>query len=173
MYCPHSPDEWKRFEKLRTKWNVHHAVGALVRKHVAMKKPKKSGSDYYKHKDFFSLVLLDLVDAEHKFLWSDCESSGSSSSAQIFNRSDLMEKTKDGSWGFRHLNQCEREGHICTTSCWVTTPLPSWQKTTPKRTKNSQQLPRERIAMYRIFRQRQEGGGKHQFRVLLLLKGVV
>ena len=81
-----------------------------------MKKPKKSGSDYYKYKGFFSLVLLALFEAEYKFLWIDCGSSGSCSDAQIFNRSDLRE-IKDGSLGLLGLNHWAREDQICTTSC--------------------------------------------------------
>ena len=46
-----------------------HAVGALDDKRFVMKKPKKSGSEYFNYKDCFSLVLLTLVDAEYKFLW--------------------------------------------------------------------------------------------------------
>ena len=68
---------------------------ATDRKHIAMKKPKKSGGDYYN----FYLVLLSLVDAQHRFFSIDAGSSGSSSDAQIFNRSDLREKIKDGTLG--------------------------------------------------------------------------
>ena len=75
-------------EKCRTRWNVPHAVGAIDGKHIAMKKPIKSGSDNYNYKGFFSLVLLVLVDAEYRFLWIDCGSSDSCSDAQISNRSD-------------------------------------------------------------------------------------
>ena len=62
-----------------------------------MKKPKKSGSDYYNYKGFSSLVLLDPAETEYRFLWIDCGSSGSCSDARIFNRNDLGEKIEEGS----------------------------------------------------------------------------
>ena len=86
---------------------------ALDGKHVAMKKPEKSGSEYCNYKGFFCLVLLALVDTEYRFLWVDVGSSGSSSGAQIFNCSKLKKKITDG-----------REGQICTTISWVMTPSP-------------------------------------------------
>ena len=98
--CPTDFENWKKVEeKFRTKWNVPHALGALDGKHIAMKKPKKSGSDYYNYKSFFSLVLLALIETEHRFLWIDCGSSESSSDEHIFNRGDLNEKIEDGSLG--------------------------------------------------------------------------
>ena len=64
-----------------------HAVGALDGKHIDIKKPKKSDSEYINYKGYFSLVLLALVDADYKFLWVNAGASGSSSDAQISNRS--------------------------------------------------------------------------------------
>ena len=61
-----------------------------------MKKPKKSDSDNYNYKGFFSLLLLTQVD---RFLWVDVGSSESSSDPQIFNRSKLKKKIKDGTSG--------------------------------------------------------------------------
>ena len=65
-------------DKLRTRWNVQYALGALDGKHICMKKPKKSGSKYYNDKGYFALVLLALVNAEYRLLRIDVGSSGSS-----------------------------------------------------------------------------------------------
>ena len=115
-----------------------------------MKKPKKSGSDYYNYKGFFSLVIV-LVDAEYRFLLIDCGLRGSSSDTHIFNRSNLMEKIEDGS--FRHLNHWgERRpdlhyfllgGDAFVLMSWIVKPY------------SRRQLTREeRIANYRISRGR-------------------
>ena len=111
-------------EKFRTRWNVSHAVGAIDGKYIAMKKPKKAGSDYYNYKGFFSLVLLALVDAEYRFLWIDCGSSGLYSDAQIFNRSLLRDKIVDVSLGIQAPEPLGEGRPDLTTSCWVMTPLP-------------------------------------------------
>ena len=63
-----------------------YAVGALDGKHIAIKKPKKSGSEYFNYKGYFSLVLLALVNADYKFLWVNVGASGSLFDAQIFNQ---------------------------------------------------------------------------------------
>ena len=97
LICPTDPEDWEKIEdRLRNRWNVPHAVGALDGKHIAIKKPKKSGSEYFNYKGFFPLVLLALVDAEYKFLWVNMGASGSSSDAQIFNRSKLKRRIETG-----------------------------------------------------------------------------
>ena len=80
MICPTEPEEWRKIEeKFRNRWNVPNAVGALDGQHIAMKNLKKSSREYFNYKDYFSLELLALVDAEYKFLWVNMGASGSSS----------------------------------------------------------------------------------------------
>ena len=101
LRCPTTPDEWKELEtEFRIGWNIPHALGALDRKHVALKKPKNSGALYHKYKGFFSIVMLALVDGQYKFRWMDVGTAGSCSDAQIFNTCHLKRKIDDGRIGF-------------------------------------------------------------------------
>ena len=91
-------------EKFRTIRNVPYAFWALEWKHIAIKKMKKSGSEFDSYKGFFSLVLLALVNAEYRFLWVHTGLSGSSSDAQVFNHCELKKEKKNGTFGLRNLN---------------------------------------------------------------------
>ena len=118
-----------------------------------MKKPKKTGNDYYNYKGFFSLVLLALVDTDYRFLWIDCGSSGSCLDAQIFNRSDLRDKIKDRSLGLPPLEPPGERGpdlhyFLLGDDSFALTP---WMVKPYSR----RQLTREeRIANYRMSRGR-------------------
>ena len=101
LRCPTSPDELKELEReFRIRWNVPHALGALDRKHVALKKPKNSGALYQNYEGFFSVVMLALDNGQYKFRWMDVGTAGSCSDAQIFNACQLKRKTDDGKIGF-------------------------------------------------------------------------
>ncbi|XP_053405057.1 putative nuclease HARBI1 [Mercenaria mercenaria] len=92
----HQMRHWRSIAReFESKWNVPHACGAINRKHVAIKKPPRSGSLFYNYKGFFSIVLMGLVDANYRFLWVDVGGDGAMSDGQIFNESELKECLED------------------------------------------------------------------------------
>ena len=124
LMCPTEPEDWKKIEeRFRNRWNAPHAVSALDGKHIAIKRPKKSGSEYFNYKGYFSLVLLALVDADYKFLWVNVGASGSSD-AQIFNCSTLKRRTEIGRLELPPPEPLGPEGPDLHFSCWGTMPLP-------------------------------------------------
>ena len=97
LKCPTTREEWRLVaDGFLTRWNVNHGCGALDGKHVRVKKPPKSGSNYFNYKKYFSILMLALVDADYKFLWVDVGAPGSCSDAQLYNNSLLKEMLDDG-----------------------------------------------------------------------------
>ena len=87
-------------DKFSARWNFHHTLGALDGKHVAIRCPKNSGSEYFNYKKFYSIVLMGLVDADYKFVWVDIGAQGSASDAQVWNDSELKEAIDAETIGF-------------------------------------------------------------------------
>lgn len=58
------------------RWNFPNVIGCLDGKHVRIRCPNSTGSTYFNYKDFFSVVLLALVDANFKFIAIDVGSFG-------------------------------------------------------------------------------------------------
>ena len=99
--CPTTSEEWQASaDMFATKWQFHHAMGALDGKHVRIRCPAKGGSLYYNYKGFHSIIMMALVDAEYKFMWIDVGTAGSHSDAQVFNHSELKNAIDDGIIGF-------------------------------------------------------------------------
>jgi len=98
---PSTSAGWKMVaSQFGDRWNFHHACGAIDGKHVAIKKPNKSGSLYYNYKGFFSIVLLAVADAQYKFLWANVGANGSASDAGVFDMCRLRPDLEENRHGF-------------------------------------------------------------------------
>ena len=67
---PTTPAEWRRVaDRFGERWNLHHCCGAIDGKHVAIKKPKNSGTLYYKYILLSKILSLKIIteDAKHNF----------------------------------------------------------------------------------------------------------
>lgn len=83
-----------------TKWNYPNCILAIDGKHVRVRSPSNTGSLFYNYKDYFSIVLLAIVDANYKFIAVDVGSFGREGDSGIFLKSNMGKKILDGSFGF-------------------------------------------------------------------------
>uniref|UniRef100_A0A182S077 DDE Tnp4 domain-containing protein n=1 Tax=Anopheles funestus TaxID=62324 RepID=A0A182S077_ANOFN len=89
---PSNKQQWLEISDMfKQRWNFPHAVGAIDGKHVPIRSPKHSGSDYFNYKKFHSIVMLALVDADYNFLYVNVGGQGSISDGGIFKNTQLYE----------------------------------------------------------------------------------
>ncbi|XP_070528283.1 uncharacterized protein [Cardiocondyla obscurior] len=81
---------WKRIsEDFFVKWQFPNCIGALDGRHIEIQAPPCSGSEFYNYKGYFSIVLIAMCDANHKFTWVDIGQFGLISDGGIWSQTDL------------------------------------------------------------------------------------
>ncbi|XP_050063324.1 uncharacterized protein LOC126552659 [Aphis gossypii] len=95
----------KKASEFCTKWNFPNCVLAIDGKHVRIRCPEKTGSLFFNYKDYFSIVMLAMVDANYKFIAVDVGSFGREGDSGIFLKSNMGQQILDGSFGFPERKQ--------------------------------------------------------------------
>ena len=87
------------------------------------KAPNYSGTVYHNYNEFFSIILLGLIDAEYKCIWVDVGANGSTSYCAVFNNSKLFEALEIP-LHYHLLKSFQRMTNPSLTSCLSMTPSP-------------------------------------------------
>ena len=80
---------WLDIAKVWQRWDFPHCIGTIDGKHVNIKAPNGSGSDFFNYKKFFSIVMMVVSDTRYHVILLDVGESGHNNDAGIFGRSDI------------------------------------------------------------------------------------
>ena len=87
---PSTTEEWLSLAQgFEETWQFPHAVGAIDWKHINLRAPPGTGSEFFNYKKHFSIVLLAIADARACFIAFELGAPGSKSDGGIFNDSLL------------------------------------------------------------------------------------
>lgn len=87
---PMTLQEWGEIRKrFFQRWNFPRCCGAIDGKHVVVKRPPCSGSQFYNYKQTYSVILFAMVDADYCFTYIDVGGNGRASDSAIFRDSTL------------------------------------------------------------------------------------
>lgn len=76
----------KEYEDL---WQFPNVCGAMDGKHVIVRCPRETGSQFFNYKKSSSTILLAVVDARYNFIYIDIGTNGRANDASVFSKSDF------------------------------------------------------------------------------------
>ncbi|KAL4104241.1 hypothetical protein QTP88_019550 [Uroleucon formosanum] len=97
---PSKVDLKTKADEFYQKWNFPNCVLAIDGKHVRIQCPSNSGSLFFNYKEYFSIVLLAMVDANYKFIAIDVGSFGREGDSGIFLKSSMGQQVLNCTFGF-------------------------------------------------------------------------
>ena len=114
---PSTEAEWLQVSHdFHRKWNFPHVIGCIDGKHIRIVCPRKGGSLYYNYKDFHSIVLLGICNANYEFIYVHVGCEGRCSDGGIWSQTKLQNLFEDDSNPMGLPTSCHFEG--------INNPLP-------------------------------------------------
>jgi hypothetical protein len=88
-----SEKEWlHKADEFYEQSNFPNYLGTVDSKHTRLCTPDDSRSVFFNYKNFFSTVLMALIDTDYCFMSTDVGAYGASSNCNIFNNSNFCKK---------------------------------------------------------------------------------
>lgn len=88
---PKNKEDWLLiadvFEK---KWNFINCGGAMDGKHIRIAQPPNTGAYYYNYKNFYSIVLMAIVNANYEFIFVDVGKNGRMSDGGVIEYTEFF-----------------------------------------------------------------------------------
>lgn len=84
---------------MESQWQFPYAFSAVDGCHLPIKCPpggKESNKEYHNFKEFYSIVLMALVDADYRFIWASSGIPGNTHDSMIFQSTDLYNRIVSG-----------------------------------------------------------------------------
>ena len=92
-----SCEKWRKIaEDFYEKWNYPFCLGALDGKHIAVQNFANCGTRNRNYKQFFSVALLAIVDANYQFTYTNVGTPGSCNDASIWNGCNFKRLLENG-----------------------------------------------------------------------------
>ena len=99
-YMPHSEEEFRnKVVGMEEMWQFPCCWSAIDGCHIPLKCPPgglESCKEYHNFKNFYSIVLMALVDSHYRFVWGTCGYPGNSHDSIIFKSTELWSNIESG-----------------------------------------------------------------------------
>lgn len=87
---PGNVSEWRKVaEGFLTRYDFPNVLGCIDGKHIRIQCPEDSGSQFLNYKNYFSIVLMAVVDSNANFLYIDVGSNSRNSDGGVWNECSL------------------------------------------------------------------------------------
>ncbi|KAB0803454.1 hypothetical protein PPYR_00424 [Photinus pyralis] len=94
---PTTKQEWCNIAQgFESKWQFINCGGAFDGKHIRIVPPPHTGAKYYNYKNFYSIVLMALVNSDYQFIYVDVGKNGRISDGGVLEYTEFHRKLIEG-----------------------------------------------------------------------------